>query len=180
MFEYLAAVMQQEDLKLQPSQEVTIVLSIYFHDAIYNPQSASNEEDSEKLWQEFAKQVNTIPREIVHEVAKFIFATKAHKVSDDGGGDQDDDSKLLAFFLDLDLAVLAKQPDAYMSYAALIRKEYHFVPAETYCAKRAEILQDMVHQKRLYASPVFAPWETRARNNLRNEVALLKQGTIPA
>ena len=112
-------------------------------------------------------------KELIQEVSNFILATKKHKVSNEN-------SPSLALFLDLDLAVLAKEPSAYLSYAALIRREYHFVPAETYCSKRAEILLDMANQKALFGSPVFAPWEEQARSNLRHEVKLLRQGTIPA
>ena len=176
MLEYLDAVRSSESSSsslLSPVQEAVIVMSIYFHDAIYNPQSGTNEEDSEKLWQEFAQAVKLANKEMIDEVSNFILATKKHKVSTEN-------SSTLALFLDLDLAVLAKEPSAYLSYAALIRREYHFVPVETYCSKRAEILQDMANQPHLFASPAFGPWEDRARNNLRNEIKLLQQGTIPA
>lgn len=163
----------QQQQPITQQDAVVTVMSIYFHDAIYNPQSATNEEDSEQLWQEFAKEMQITNKELIQEVSTFILATKQHKVSNEN-------SPSLALFLDLDLAVLAKEPSAYLSYAALIRREYHFVPVETYCSKRAEILQDMANQTKLYGSAVFAPWEDRARNNLRNEIKLLKQGSIPA
>lgn len=167
---------------LTDEDDMAIVLSIYFHDAIYNPHSPTNEEDSEKLWRSFAQDVglqsssssfsSTHGLLLVEKVSRFILATKKHVVSPKN-------EKGLALFLDLDLAVLAKEPDAYMSYAALIRREYHFVPEHVYCSKRAEILQSMANQERLYGSPMFLPLEERARANLRREVDLLQQGTIP-
>jgi len=47
-------------------------------------------------------------------------------------------------FLDADLAVLGKQPAAYDHYAALIREEYQHVPHNTYCEKRADILESFL------------------------------------
>ena len=57
--------------------------------------------------------------------------------------DSDDNSNLLNF-LDADMAVLGKQPAAYDHYAALIRKEYQHVPHDTYCEKRADILESFL------------------------------------
>lgn len=161
-------------------QEPMIILSIYFHDAIYDPHSGTNEEDSEALWQTFAQEVRLNDQNLIDRVSQFILATKQHKAMPDDDKIESDDAAALALFLDLDLAVLAKAPEAYMAYAALIRQEYHFVPAEIYCTKRAEILQGMAAQERLFGSPVFRPWQDRARQNVQQEVALLQQGQIPA
>ena len=79
--------------------------------------------------------------------------------------------------------MLAKDPHAYMAYAAMIRREYHFVPQATYCSKRAEILKDMANQKSIFGSPAFASndsWNAKARRNLQLELAMLQQGKIPA
>ena len=172
MFEYFKAI--REDLKLSEQQEAAIVMSIYFHDAIYDPHSGTNEEDSEKLWRSFASDINlSLQQELVEEVSAYILATKKHSVNPDN-------SPALALFLDLDLAVLAKESSAYTSYAAMIRHEYHFVPVETYCSKRPEILEAMASQEHLYGSPAFQGLEEKARRNLRNEVDLLRKGEIPS
>jgi len=115
----------------------------------------------------------------------------------------------LSLFLDLDMSVLGKSQQAYMSYAGLIRKEYSFVPRTTYCEKRAEILQSFLTtttntttntttttdeknhddddddkqkiQKPIYLSKIFQDaFEDRARQNLTNEIELLQKGTIPS
>lgn len=177
MFDYLETI--QEDLRLTSYHKAVISLSIYFHDAIYNPHSGTNEEDSEKLWQTFAQE-SQLPATTVQEVSDFILATKHHIVSTDH-------SHVMALFLDLDLAVLAKEPTAYLAYAAAIRREYHFVPVETYCTKRAEILQAMAQRDDLFGSRAFQSafddpsWSDRdrARSNLRNEIELLRQGKVP-
>eukprot|EP00977_Amphora_coffeiformis_P012859 scaffold3257_cov152-Amphora_coffeaeformis.AAC.8 len=173
MFEYFEVI--REDLKLSKKQETAIVMSIYFHDAIYDPHSGTNEEDSEQLWRSFVTDINLTEqhKDIVEEVSAYILATKKHSVNPDN-------SQAMALFLDLDLAVLAKKSSAYTSYAAMIRREYHFVPVETYCFKRPEILQAMASQEHLYGSPAFQGMEEKARRNLRNEVDLLRKGEIPS
>ena len=152
--------------------EAAIWYSIFFHDAIYNPQSKSNEEDSEKLWKEYARSVS-IQDGLQTHVSDFILATKQHKVSSDH-------SSSLALFLDLDMAVLGKAEDAYLAYAALVRREYAFVPHETYCATRAKILREFL-TKPIYGSNFFREaLEDRARTNLTAEVSLLDQQKIPS
>jgi len=78
------------------------------------------------------------------------------------------------------MAVLGKQPMAYLAYAALIRQEYHHVPHAVYCNKRAEILEDFLKQSQIYGTSVFVQaLEQRARDNVRQEIQLLRRGQIP-
>jgi predicted metal-dependent HD superfamily phosphohydrolase len=80
----------------------------------------------------------------------------------------------------LDMAVLAKDEAAYDQYAACIRNEYHFVPHDVYCAKRADILQTFVQRPCLYYTPILAQaWQARARLNLHREIAMLRRNCIP-
>lgn len=152
----------------------TILLAIFFHDAIYNVKSASNEEDSAILFEEFAfaADFSETHVELAANVTKYIRATQKHEVSDSNYID-------LALFLDLDMAVLGKNEEAYKSYSALIRREYNFVPRDVYCEKRAEILQLFLQQTHIYGTPVFRDaFESQARSNLRKEINALRQGII--
>ena len=181
MLEYLHVVVDDLHLvSLTRSQQAAVVLSIYFHDAIYNPQSGTNEEDSEQLWQEFVKDMRLVNnnKAIIEQVSQFILATKTHQTSLHDANS----NPALVLFLDLDLAVLAKEPSAYLSYAALIRREYHFVPSDRYCAKRAQILQDFLPMHDcLYGTPGLQEvWEEQARSNLRHEIIMLQNGVIPS
>jgi len=162
----------------QDSEEACILASIFFHDAIYDPKATNNEEMSMHLWEEFSRDVMTassisIPTSDVATVSSMISATKHHTVSSLH-------STSLALFLDLDMAVLGKDHDAYLTYAALIRKEYQFVPHEVYCEKRACILQSFLQQERFYGTSLFQEaLEIRARDNIAREIALLRAGHIP-
>jgi len=147
--------------------DTIITLSIFFHDAIYNPKSNTNEEDSIILYQQFENELfqllsakdterqeneNRSSRWIGSDrVCTYIQATKSHNldgiVNDSSSsciGKDDTSIKCIKIFLDADMAVLGKYPTAYDHYASLIRKEYIHVPHELYCEKRAEILQSFV------------------------------------
>lgn len=69
-------------------------------------------------------------------VVEYILATKSHPV--------DRRADPLSCFLDADMAVLGKRPEAYDGCAALIREEYRHVPHDVYCEKRADILADFI------------------------------------
>jgi predicted metal-dependent HD superfamily phosphohydrolase len=154
------------------NDEQAILLSIFFHDAIYDPKSATNEEDSAAVFENFAQDCKMM-NSLQVKVSKFILATKAHKISEDN-------STSLALFLDLDMAVLGKEEHAYLAYAALIRKEFNFVPHETYCEKRAEVLEAFLNNTAIYGTMIVRQaLEERARSNVRKEIALLRKGTVP-
>lgn len=118
---------------------VVVSLAIFFHDVVYNPKSrsaiffhassfsrldfSSNEADSAALFQDFAKTLNLgakadtisafITRtgsSITHfHTARMRFAAANH-LSGPASGD-------LAFFLDIDLAILGSDPISYAKYA---------------------------------------------------------------
>jgi predicted metal-dependent HD superfamily phosphohydrolase len=151
----------------------TVKLAIFFHDAVYNGMSSTNEEDSAKLFESFAGDVG-IEHYRKQQIVDFILATKKHEVS------QEKNTAALSLFLDLDMAVLGKQEAAYMQYAALIRKEFSFVPRFIYCEKRATILETFLQQPRIYGTSVmYKALEGRARANVRKEIELLRARVIP-
>jgi len=159
----------------QEGEEVTItVLSVFFHDAVYNGKSSTNEEDSAKLFETFAEELSVSPA-IKSKVADFILGTKKHRVESNGS------ESVLSLFLDLDMAVLGKQTTAYNHYAARIRNEYSFVEDNEYCSKRADVLDSFLQQPRIYGTAVMhQALEEQARLNLRNEIESLRKGVIPS
>ncbi|GKZ00093.1 hypothetical protein MPSEU_000962700 [Mayamaea pseudoterrestris] len=173
MLHYLAMLTDEGYLSFM-GDEQTILLSIFFHDAIYDPKSACNEEDSAQLFETFANQAGfaTTHAALVEDVSRYILATKKHVLSADN-------PLSLALFLDLDMAVLGKQQSAYQTYATLIRREYGFVDRNVYCTKRAKVLEAFLAQGLIYGTHVLGTaFETQARQNLQSEVAALKRGVI--
>jgi predicted metal-dependent HD superfamily phosphohydrolase len=155
-------------------QRNAMFLATFFHDAVYDPKSSTNEEDSALLFQEFASEsgLDGAHPSTTQRVTQFIIATKHHHVADSNPID-------LALFLDVDMAVLGKDPNAYKSYAGLIREEYRHVPRDVYCAKRADVLEAFLQQPRIYGTPrMRQTLETQARDNVRAEIAALRNGII--
>lgn len=131
-----------------------------------------------------------------------ILATEKHEVilpPTTTTTEEDGAIAMQKYFLDVDMAVLGKHKKAYRMYAALIRKEYSFVPHDVYCSKRAEILETFLNgnsnsngdsnnnidtsttkKKHIYLTQAFREaFENRARENLREEIKLLRKNVIP-
>ncbi|KAL3916564.1 MAG: hypothetical protein SGILL_005119 [Bacillariaceae sp.] len=177
MLEYLE-ILQQSGVVTQ-DQAVPMVWAIFFHDAVYDPKSSQNEKDSAILFRDFSKEAS-LDSDLVEVVVTMIGATEKHQIIAMQG--QAEMEVAQTFFLDLDMAVLGKKTGAYLAYAGLIRREYYFVEHETYCSKRAEVLQTFLDDsKTIYSSEVFkAAMEAQARDNLMNEIGLLQTGIIPS
>ena len=125
-------------------QPVAVELAVLFHDAIYDPRSATNEADSAALLAR-TMQERTAERDLACASA-LILATHRH-TTDDVSAEWLDDAKL---FLDMDLAILGADEKRFDAYDAAIRQEYAFVPIEDYCKRRGAILRRFLERPRLY------------------------------
>jgi predicted metal-dependent HD superfamily phosphohydrolase len=147
--------------------EEALLLAILFHDIVYDPARADNEEASAVLAAERLSALG-FPEATVAKVARYIRATR-HDRPADADGDTD-----LALLLDLDLSILAASPDRYRAYAEAVRREYAAVPDELYRAGRRRVLEGLVKRERLYfTEELHALWEKPARANLVAEIATL-------
>lgn len=150
------------------------LLAIFFHDAIYDAKSSTNESDSAILFQQFAKDFD-LDRDLRDDVVEYILATRTHDASETRKNIMQ-----LQLFLDLDLAVLGKNAPAYEQYAKAIRQEYSFVEHAVYCSKRAEILETFLLKQRIFFTDLFHhALDSQARSNLRSEIESLSRGIIP-
>ena len=185
-----------ESLETSSKWYVAMAWSVFFHDAIYDPKSNRNEKDSAELFRAFVEDcMETAMDTTVFDAAEtMILATEKHKVMTPSEAsrtlsekDELEEIRMQKHFLDMDMAVLGKENEAYLKYAALIRKEYEFVVHDVYCSKRAEILETFLGDKSeagdkkcIYLTESFSgAFEARARENLRNEIRLLRSNTIP-
>lgn len=159
---------------VQQSTNPVMILAVFFHDAIYDAKSATNEEDSANLFREFCEDMQCGDEEIASNVINYILATKSHIIP------KDDCDPNIALFLDIDMAVLGKDEPAYLHYASLIRQEYIFVDRSIYCEKRADILSTFLAARHIFVSILMRKaLESKARENLSTEIELLKAGVIP-
>lgn len=151
-------------------QPARVELAIWFHDAIYDPRAADNEERSAQ-WAYEALRAAGAGEEAAQQVAALIRLTQHGAEPGDGRPDGNDASLLL----DIDLAILGADPAAFDAYEAQIRREYSWVPWPEFCRKRAAVLRTFTQRPAIYRTDYFRRrFEESARQNLRRSLEKLK------
>jgi predicted metal-dependent HD superfamily phosphohydrolase len=166
---HLREVLAVIDALRAAARDATAVrLAAWFHDAVYDPRAADNEEKSARLAEEVLGGLG-LPERTVREVGRLVLLTRTHEAAAD-----DADGHVL---LDSDLAILAAPPPRYDEYARAIRQEYGWVPEEEYRAGRRRVLDGFLRRGRLYRTEqMFRACEPPARANLRREIDALRMG----
>ncbi len=144
-----------------------VVLAVFYHDIIYNPRRADNEEKSAALAAARLPTLGLSP-EAVQQCVGLILATRhlSHQALDPDW--------LTQLFLDTDLAILGAAPEVYATYTAHIRREYGWFPDLLYRPGRRKVLRHFLAQPHLFRTPDFAArYEAAARQNLANELGAL-------
>jgi predicted metal-dependent HD superfamily phosphohydrolase len=145
-----------------------VQFAAWFHDAVYDPTSKTNEADSAELARVNLGELGIVP-ELTAKVATLILLT-THAATPDSP-----DANVL---LDADLAILGAGEARYRRYADAIRREYAHVPDEAYRAGRAAVLEGFLARDRIYRTDVlFLEGEATARRNLAAEIQHLRTGT---
>ena len=145
-------------------QPDAVELALWFHDAVYDPTAADNEERSADL----AKQCleSSGRADLAGTVAALVMATKTHSAT--AGTDA-------ALIVDVDLSILGQDERRFADYEAGIRAEYAWVPQKVFNAKRAEILQGFLKRQQIYVTEHFrSKYEIQARRNLERVIRGLK------
>lgn len=142
-----------------------IALALWFHDAIYNWRSSTNEADSADWALRFLSGQNA-DASLGERIAALIMAT-CHGAGDAGGlaGDA-------ALIVDIDLSILGRDHETYDRFEANIRKEYRWVPLPVYRTKRREVLHWFLDRERIFLTDVFEDkFGAVARENLERAIA---------
>jgi len=135
-----------------------------YHDAIYDPRSATNEHDSALLARSVLAELGWTPTRI-ELVETLIEATAGHIGTDEPH---------LAIMLDADLAILGADPAEYQAYVNGVRAEYAHVDAAGWRTGRAAVLRHFLGLTAIYRTPTMrAARERRAQANLTAELAAL-------
>lgn len=141
------------------------LLTLFYHDAIYDPHRQDNEQQSAHLAEAQLSCWLTEPR--VARIKRWILATQHHQCPTD---DRD-----LAQILDIDRSILTAEPEAYLRYTQQIRQEYSHIEEEQFQYHRGEFLNQMLSRSHLFCTDILgAAAESRARQNIQNELAMLK------
>lgn len=141
-----------------------IEFALWFHDAVYDPNRHDNEQLSANWAQASAINSGLRPG-VAGRIYKLVMATQHRTIP------KTTDEKIL---IDVDLAILATEPNRFREYEQQIRTEYGFVPAPLFRAKRQEILQNFLSRKTIFHMPIFVErYEQQARINLNHALERL-------
>lgn len=152
-----------------PQEDRTIgLLATFFHDAVYDGTSRTNEEDSIVLFGQFVQDMSgCVSEHVATRVAHLIDATKSHHHVE--GDDQ------LAMFLDADMSILGKPWERYQEYTRQVRMEYRHVPWAGYIKGRGAVLRSFLASPSLYGHPgAVDRFQGPALSNMGREVAWLE------
>lgn len=135
----------------------TLIMSIIYHDIIYDVHRNDNEEASALFADERLDNLG-FPDSFREKCTRMILATKAH------ASEEDNDTKYL---LDLDLAILGEDWERFRGYEASIRKEYGHLSDAAFNQARKSILENFLDRPRIYQTDFFfRTRETQARANI--------------
>lgn len=167
-FNHVDRVLTVADQLGQYAHDFTAVeVALWFHDVIYDPRAADNEEKSAAHAAAALPRLQ-LPPGTIDEVLRLILATKTHAAA---AGDVD-----AYVVLDADLAALGAAWPQYLQDAGDIRQEYAFVPEPAYQQGRRRVLAGFLQRERLFQTELlFATLEARARENITREMAMLQQ-----
>jgi predicted metal-dependent HD superfamily phosphohydrolase len=149
---------QSSDLADHPDR---IEAALWFHDVVYVPGAADNEEKSAELARTALAQAQ-VSRDTVDRVATLVLVTKHVTLP------AAPDERLIC---DIDLAVLGREAKEFAAFEAKIRREYAWVPEPVYRRERSLVLSGFLRRPSIYQTDQFrARYEARARDNLHHLV----------
>lgn len=142
-----------------------VEVSFWFHDAIYDAQSKTNEEDSAQWAVQFLEDAGA-PQVVVQRVYHLILSTK-HTAANLSPSQQ--------WVVDIDLAILGAEREVFDRYEQNIRLEYEWVPLEQFKQGRSALLEGFLARAWLFNTAACRErYEVGARANLRSSIDKLR------
>ncbi|MBM0741560.1 hypothetical protein JOY44_08015 [Phormidium sp. CLA17] len=146
-----------EQIREQATHPPEVELAIWFHDAIYELASKDNEQKSAE-WVRTSVIAHGLPEAIGDRVYSLIMATKHDAIPT---------SRDAEVLVDVDLGILAAEPERFDEYEQQVRAEYKWVPELIYRRERGKILKGLMGRSQIYSTPLFQDrYEAKARQNL--------------
>lgn len=154
-----------DELAAHARDAPVVRLAAWFHDAVYDPRAADNEERSARLAETSLSGLR-VEDGVIAEVARLVRVTATH--APEPG---DADAEVLC---DADLAILASGAERYQRYVEAIRAEFSHLADADFARGRAAVLRALLARDPLFATPLGrAEREDAARANVAAELARL-------
>jgi predicted metal-dependent HD superfamily phosphohydrolase len=165
--EHIAACLRMlDELEVCAEHPAEVELTLWFHDAIYDPHRADNEERSAELAQAWLSRLG-VEHGVSERVAASVRATSHH---DPNTSDQ-------AVVSDADLAILGSAPKDFERFERQIRLEFAHVQAGLFREGRRRILAGFLARPQIYQlQPFQERLELSARHNLERRIDELSSG----
>ena len=163
--DHIAACLRHLDVvKSKTNYPHEVEMALWFHDAVYQPFSNTNEEDSAQWAVDWLTKRGAESAEI-KRIESHILATKSH------GAARNLDQR---YMLDIDLSILGASPKVYDEFESNIRREYKRVPKLIFRRKRKAILEGFLTRPNIYITDYFQNrLEQQARVNIANAISNL-------
>ncbi len=143
------------------------IFACWYHDAVYDSKSKTNEEDSAELAVQELSSLG-IPAETVLLCRDAVLSTKKHIPVPE--------TEEMRLFLDLDLKILGADEARYEEYKKEVRFEYSWVPEETYRKERENVMKYFLKRDRIYFTDMMhQKLDAQARKNLKQEIEELEK-----
>jgi predicted metal-dependent HD superfamily phosphohydrolase len=138
------------------------MFAIWYHDAIYDPRSATNEEDSAVLATDSLRSIGW-DEASTGRVARMVLDTKRHSPTIPGS----------EMVIDLDLSSIASDWPIYERNRENIRREYDWVPEAEFLAGTRGFLEAFLGRDRIFSTEWGAGLEAKARQNMQRALAAM-------
>ena len=139
-----------------------VKLAAWLHDVSYDSRASDNEERSAEYAERWCEKLSIPPGPLV---ALLILKTKTHEAENDV------DAQIV---IEADLAILGAGEPIYLAYAENIRREYAWVPEETYQIARRQVLERFLAKPTMFH--LLEHLEEPARRNMAAEIARFASG----
>ncbi len=157
--------------------ETLIASAIAYHDAIYDPYQANNEDASARLWLQDAQTIEGFSESDIHWVGETIRATSWHFGPLPSETPRD---RARIWMLDLDLTPLGEPPEQFERNTKRLRDEVAGLPAEEWDRQRLAFLANAASHPRIYRMQILADaFEAQARANIARELTAAGRPLTP-
>lgn len=135
--------------------------AIWFHDAVYQPGAANNEDMSARLARTSLEDAGA-SLEVADRIAELVLTTQHLSIP------EEPDAALLC---DVDLSILGRTTEVFDEFERRIRREYAWVPESAYRSGRTKILRGFLERPSIFQTDFFRErYEASARANLARAV----------